>query len=67
MFLLLTSLCTQVTLPAVRESLSGLLLFGSLRKTPLMDHRQLQEARACVAYLLFVQLITADSFPAVFR
>uniref|UniRef100_A0A671V6A8 Glomulin, FKBP associated protein b n=1 Tax=Sparus aurata TaxID=8175 RepID=A0A671V6A8_SPAAU len=31
------------------------------------DNSQSRESRACLAYLLFVQLITLDSFPAVFR
>uniref|UniRef100_A0A3Q0SM18 Glomulin, FKBP associated protein b n=1 Tax=Amphilophus citrinellus TaxID=61819 RepID=A0A3Q0SM18_AMPCI len=56
----------MVTLPAIREPLSGLLFFSSLRKNTPMDSSQFKEARACLAYLLFVQLITIDSFPAVF-
>ncbi|XP_069560066.1 glomulin-like [Brachyistius frenatus] len=56
----------MVTLPAIRESLSRLLFFSSLRKSTLMDNSQFTESRACLAYLLFVQLITIDSFPAVF-
>ncbi|XP_047443511.1 glomulin-like [Mugil cephalus] len=55
-----------VTLPAIKVSLSGLLFFSSLRKSPLMDDSQSKESRACLAYLLFVQLITLESFPAVF-
>ncbi|XP_072246389.1 glomulin-like [Leuresthes tenuis] len=53
-------------LRAIRESLSGLLFFSSLRRTTLMDNSVSKESRACLAYLLFVQLITMDSFPAVF-
>ncbi|XP_068599880.1 glomulin-like [Brachionichthys hirsutus] len=51
----------MVTLPALQESLSGLLFFSSLEKTS-----RSKEARACLAYLLFVQRISIDSFPAVF-
>ncbi|KAM7410574.1 hypothetical protein PAMA_001825 [Pampus argenteus] len=57
----------MVTLPAIQESLSELLFFSSLKKPPLMDNSESRESRACIAYLLFVQLVTIDSFPAVFR
>ncbi|XP_058494758.1 glomulin-like [Solea solea] len=50
----------MATLVVVKASASELLFYGSLRKS------QCRESRACLAYLLFVQLITADSFPAVF-
>ncbi|KAM4549142.1 glomulin-like [Odontesthes bonariensis] len=53
-------------LRAIRESLSGLLFFSSLRRRTLMDNSVSKESRACLAYLLFVQLVTMDSFPAVF-
>ncbi|XP_070689029.1 glomulin-like [Pempheris klunzingeri] len=56
----------MVTLPAIQESLSELLFFSSLRKSTQTDSSQFKESRACVAYLLFVELITMDSFPAVF-
>uniref|UniRef100_A0A668SYM7 Uncharacterized protein n=1 Tax=Oreochromis aureus TaxID=47969 RepID=A0A668SYM7_OREAU len=56
----------MVTLSAIKEPLPGLLFFSSLRKNILMDNNQFKEARACLAYLLFVQLITIDNFPAVF-
>ncbi|KAL4000008.1 prostaglandin E receptor 1 [Sarotherodon galilaeus] len=56
----------MVTLSALKEPLPGLLFFSSLRKNILMDNNQFKEARACLAYLLFVQLITIDNFPAVF-
>ncbi|XP_028258875.1 glomulin-like [Parambassis ranga] len=56
----------MVTLPAIKESLSGLLFFSSLRRSTVMNNSQSKESRACLAYLLFVQLITIDSFPAVF-
>uniref|UniRef100_A0A3B5A1L0 Glomulin-like n=1 Tax=Stegastes partitus TaxID=144197 RepID=A0A3B5A1L0_9TELE len=46
--------------------LSGLLFFSSQRKSSLMDSSQSNESKACLAYLLFVQLVTIDSFPAVF-
>ncbi|KAG8003266.1 Glomulin [Nibea albiflora] len=55
-----------VTLPAIQESLSELLFFDSLKKSTQTDSSQSRESRACLAYLLFVQLITIDSFPAVF-
>ncbi|KAE8293805.1 Glomulin FK506-binding protein-associated protein [Larimichthys crocea] len=55
----------MVTLPAIQESLSELLFFDSLKKSAHTDS-QSKESRACLAYLLFVQLITIDSFPAVF-
>uniref|UniRef100_A0A3P8U8H2 Glomulin, FKBP associated protein b n=1 Tax=Amphiprion percula TaxID=161767 RepID=A0A3P8U8H2_AMPPE len=56
----------MVTLPAIKEPLSGLLFFSSQRKSTMMDSSQTNESKACLAYLLFVQLITIDSFPAVF-
>ncbi|XP_049910868.1 glomulin-like [Epinephelus moara] len=56
----------MVTLPAIQESLSELLFFSPLKKSPQTDDSQSKESRACLAYLLFVQLITIDSFPAVF-
>ncbi|XP_061592978.1 glomulin-like [Cololabis saira] len=56
----------MVILPAIKESLSGLLFFNTLRKSAMPDGDLSKEARACLAYLLFVQLITMDSFPAVF-
>ncbi|XP_008295535.1 glomulin-like [Stegastes partitus] len=56
----------MVTLPAIKEPLSGLLFFSSQRKSSLMDSSQSNESKACLAYLLFVQLVTIDSFPAVF-
>ncbi|XP_037624747.1 glomulin-like [Sebastes umbrosus] len=56
----------MVTLPAIQESLPELLFFSPLRKSTQTDISQSKESRACLAYLLFVQLITIDSFPAVF-
>ncbi|KAF3835700.1 hypothetical protein F7725_028258, partial [Dissostichus mawsoni] len=56
----------MVTLPAIQESLSELLFFSPLKKSPQTDSSESKESRACLAYLLFVQLITIDSFPAVF-
>uniref|UniRef100_A0A3Q0SI03 Glomulin, FKBP associated protein b n=1 Tax=Amphilophus citrinellus TaxID=61819 RepID=A0A3Q0SI03_AMPCI len=67
LWLFAVEIMLQVTLPAIREPLSGLLFFSSLRKNTPMDSSQFKEARACLAYLLFVQLITIDSFPAVFH
>ncbi|XP_039984748.1 glomulin-like [Xiphias gladius] len=64
--LLLFATEIMVTLPAIQQSLSELLFFSSLKKSTLMDSRQSKESRACLAYLLFVQLITIDSFPTVF-
>lgn len=57
----------QLTLHALHESLPELLFFNSLRKRTKSDDTQSRESTACLAYLLFVQLITIDSFPAVFR
>lgn len=57
----------QATLLAIEESFSELLLFTSLRRSKHSDSSQSKESRACLAYLLFVQLITMESFPAVFR
>ncbi|XP_063746841.1 glomulin-like isoform X2 [Eleginops maclovinus] len=54
------------TLPAIQESLSELLLFSPLKRSLQTDSSESKESRACLAYLLFVQLITIDSFPAVF-
>ncbi|XP_062251445.1 glomulin-like [Platichthys flesus] len=56
----------MVTLPVIQVSLSELLFFNSPKKSPLADNSQLNEARACLAYLLFVQRINIDSFPAVY-
>ena len=52
---------------AVQESLPDLLFYGSLRKNLAVDDAQEVQARACLAYLIFVQFITIESFPAVFR
>lgn len=57
----------QRTLHAIHESLSELLFFDSLRKRTKSDNIQSKESTACAAYLLFVQRITIDRFPAVFR
>lgn len=54
----------QGTLPALQQTFSDILLFSSVRKSPLMACR---ESRACLAYLLFVQLIAMETFPAVYR
>ncbi|XP_029356621.1 glomulin-like [Echeneis naucrates] len=57
----------MVTLSTIQVSLSELLFFyNSLKKSTAMDNSQSMESRASLAYLLFVQLITIDSFPAVF-
>uniref|UniRef100_A0A3Q3NP46 Glomulin, FKBP associated protein b n=1 Tax=Labrus bergylta TaxID=56723 RepID=A0A3Q3NP46_9LABR len=56
----------KVILPAIHESLSELLFFNSVKKSPQTDSSQSTESRACLAYLLFVQLISIDSFPAIF-
>lgn len=57
----------QLTLHAIHKSLSELLFFDSLRKRTKSDNAQSKESTACLAYLLFVQLITIDRFPTVFR
>ncbi|XP_043984507.1 glomulin-like [Gambusia affinis] len=57
----------MIILAAIKESLPGLLFFSSLRKFTRMDTNLLQESAACLAYLLFVQLIAIDTFPAVFN
>nr|XP_046248348.1 glomulin-like isoform X1 [Scatophagus argus] len=57
---------TVVTLSAIQVSLSELLFFNPLKKSTQTDNSQSTESRACLAYLLFVQLITIDSFPVVF-
>ncbi|XP_042272140.1 glomulin-like [Thunnus maccoyii] len=56
----------MVTLPAIQEPLPELLFFSSLKKKTSQDISQSMESRACLAYLLFVQLIAIDRFPAVF-
>uniref|UniRef100_A0A3Q2E4H5 Glomulin, FKBP associated protein b n=1 Tax=Cyprinodon variegatus TaxID=28743 RepID=A0A3Q2E4H5_CYPVA len=56
----------MVSLPAIKEPIPGLLLFSSLKKFPMIDTSLSKESLACLAYLLFVQLITIDMFPAVF-
>ncbi|CAL1593174.1 unnamed protein product [Knipowitschia caucasica] len=55
----------MMTLYEVQEPLPELLFFNSLRKY-IPNNEQCVESRACVAYLLFVQQISTDSFPAVF-
>ncbi|XP_032427324.1 glomulin-like [Xiphophorus hellerii] len=57
----------MIILSAIRESLPGLLFFSSLRKFTTMDTELSKESAACLAYLLFVQLIAMDTFPAVFN
>ncbi|XP_034559485.1 glomulin-like [Notolabrus celidotus] len=56
----------MVILTAVQQSLSEFLFFNSGKKCNLTDSSQSKESRACLAYLLFVQLISIDTFPAVF-
>ncbi|XP_078478424.1 glomulin-like [Lampetra planeri] len=53
----------MVTLPALQQTLSDILFFSSVRKSPLTAYG---ESRACLAYLLFVQLIAMETFPAVY-
>ncbi|KAM9849297.1 glomulin, FKBP associated protein b [Aulostomus maculatus] len=53
----------MVTIPAIQESLSEILFFSSPKK---MNSSESKESRACVAYLLFVQQVAIESFPAVF-
>ncbi|KAJ0065381.1 hypothetical protein NL108_009518, partial [Boleophthalmus pectinirostris] len=55
----------QMILCEVQGPLPDILFFNSLRKH-VSDNDQSVDSRACVAYLLFVQQITTDSFPAVF-
>lgn len=55
-----------LTLLAIQEPLPELLFYSSLRKGLVIDSDQCQESRASLAYLLFVQLISIESFPAVF-
>ncbi|CAJ1059738.1 glomulin-like [Xyrichtys novacula] len=56
----------MVLLLAIQPPLSELLFFNSVKKWAQTDSTQSKESRACLAYLLFVQLICIDSFPAVF-
>uniref|UniRef100_UPI0037E930EE glomulin-like n=1 Tax=Semicossyphus pulcher TaxID=241346 RepID=UPI0037E930EE len=56
----------MVILPTIQESLSELLFFNTVKKSTQTDSIQSKESRACLAYLLFVQLISIDSFPAVY-
>ncbi|KAM3875792.1 glomulin, FKBP associated protein b [Diretmus argenteus] len=51
---------------SIQEPLAELLLYSPLRRSMLMDGDQWDESRASLAYLLFVQLITMERFPAVF-
>uniref|UniRef100_A0A667XCB8 Glomulin, FKBP associated protein b n=1 Tax=Myripristis murdjan TaxID=586833 RepID=A0A667XCB8_9TELE len=55
-----------VTLPAIQEPLPDLLFYKPLKKSILIDNHQSTESRACLAYLIFVQLITIERFPAIF-
>ncbi|XP_056132778.1 glomulin-like [Lampris incognitus] len=55
-----------VTLSAIQEPHSNLLFYTPLKRGILLDQTQFKESKACLAYLLFVQLITKDSFPVVF-
>uniref|UniRef100_A0A8C2ZMD8 Glomulin, FKBP associated protein b n=1 Tax=Cyclopterus lumpus TaxID=8103 RepID=A0A8C2ZMD8_CYCLU len=56
----------MLSLPAIQESPSELLFFSPPKKSAQLDVSPAMESRACAAYLLFVQLIGIDSFPAVF-
>ncbi|XP_054459318.1 glomulin-like [Anoplopoma fimbria] len=56
----------MVTLPAIQESLSEILFFSTLKKNTQMDSVESKESRACLAYLLFVQLMGIQNYPAVF-
>ncbi|KAK3575254.1 hypothetical protein QTP86_023448 [Hemibagrus guttatus] len=60
----------MTTLSAIQEPLPNLLLYYPLRgkedKRVVQDDSHLHESRACLAYLLFVQLIAIELFPAVF-
>ncbi|XP_067369745.1 glomulin-like [Channa argus] len=64
--LLLFATEIMVILPSIQQPLSELLFFSSQKKSTHMDDSQSKESRACLAYLLFVQLITLERFPAVF-
>jgi len=61
----------QRSLPAIQEPPSELLFFSppktKKKRSAQLDGAEAEEARACAAYLLHVQLIGIDSFPAVFR
>ncbi|XP_068176615.1 glomulin-like [Antennarius striatus] len=50
----------MVTLMELQESISELVFFSSHKKS------RSKESTACLAYLLFVQRITIENFPAVF-
>ncbi|XP_056269972.1 glomulin-like isoform X2 [Pseudoliparis swirei] len=58
------------SLPAIQEPPSELLFFSppktKKKRSAQLDGAEAEEARACAAYLLHVQLIGIDSFPAVF-
>ncbi|KAI5109344.1 glomulin, FKBP associated protein b, partial [Silurus meridionalis] len=60
----------MTTLPAIQEPLPKLLFYYPLRvkegKQDVQYDSDLPESRACLAYLLFVQLIAIELFPAVF-
>ncbi|KAM6963094.1 glomulin-like [Aplochiton taeniatus] len=62
------SFATQImaTLTAIQESIPDLLFYGPARAGLLGDKTKTQEAYACLAYLLHVQLIAIDHLPAVF-
>ncbi|KAM9384791.1 glomulin-like [Pholidichthys leucotaenia] len=52
-----------VMLCSIRVSLWGILFFASLKDRTATDQSQ---SRSCLSYLLFVQSVSVDSFPAVF-
>ncbi|XP_037324980.2 glomulin-like [Pungitius pungitius] len=56
----------MVTLPAIHESPAELLFFSPVKRSRQKESCERSESRACLAYLLFVQLMGIDSFPAVF-
>ncbi|XP_053492222.1 glomulin, FKBP associated protein b [Ictalurus furcatus] len=60
----------MTTLSAIQEPLPKLLLYYPLRgkadERVVQDDSHLPESRACLAYLLFVQFIAIELFPAVF-
>ncbi|KAM9831303.1 glomulin, FKBP associated protein b [Neosynchiropus ocellatus] len=53
-----------ITMQATGESTADILFYRN--RSILMPISQSQESRACLSYLLFVQLITYESFPSIY-
>uniref|UniRef100_A0A3P9JX43 Glomulin, FKBP associated protein b n=1 Tax=Oryzias latipes TaxID=8090 RepID=A0A3P9JX43_ORYLA len=56
----------QAILHAIKEFPAGLVCCSAPRNGSVTDSSLYRDSRACLAYLVFVELLTVESFPAVF-